>query len=60
LTGYPFGAFHSRLDTWNNGLAANPDWNWEVDPGAAVNVRLAKIREARYAAGVTLSAAVGF
>jgi hypothetical protein len=60
LAGYLFAAFHPRLDAWYNGLAANPDWNWGVDPGAAVNVRLAKIREAHYAAGVTLCAAVGF
>jgi len=51
---------HPRLAAWYRGLATDPRWSREVDPGPTVSRRIAKTRAEHARAGATLSAVAGF
>lgn len=60
LAGYPFATLHPRLQTWYRGLAVDPLWVQEVDPGPALAQRIREIRGANERGGTTLAAVAGF
>lgn len=60
LAGYPFAALHPRVDAWYRGLAREPLWAREVDPGPRLTQRFSEIRAAQKRDGTTLSSVAGF
>ena len=60
LAGYPLKRLHPKVDAWYRGLAEDPHWSREVDPGAEVSERIAKTRAAHEKSGKTLSTIAGF
>lgn len=60
LAGYPLEQLHPRVDAWYRGLASDPRWAREVDPGPVVSERIVKTRAEQEKTGATLSAVAGF
>jgi glutathione S-transferase len=60
LAGYPFAALHPRIEAWYRGLAADPLWAGEVDPGPVLANRIKDNRDAQVRSHATLARVAGF
>lgn len=60
LGGYPLDRLNPRVAAWYRGLASDPRWSREVDPGPVVSERIAKTRAEHARTGATLSSVAGF